>query len=829
MNDIRDNVLPNNPLNEITPELFIMGGLENTDSMLYKTLSSFLNSVSINNIHDFLYMKVQDSSIIGLRYNRDIDISSDLRQLFLKANDEKENTNSEFITSDHVLMAILNQDNTAYYNKYSKIYIQNGVDYNLIKEYSYKTHEILSNIDKISNNFKEDEDIDDTNNVEVKVIIPDNTFKDIELGQVINNVNGKKVKVQTGNEIKYCQNLNKEVKKGNINKLVGREDILNRITRVIHRKNSNNVLLVGDEGVGKTAIVEGLAYSIVHKECLPIMNNRIIYRLNALEMFAGTTLRGQFEGRLNEIINLLSGINGVILFIDDLNNIIGEKHKESDDFSDAISNLLMNKSFPIIATTTLKGCKSLFDNNSDIKNRFQRIDVNEPSIEECVNILTKSKRLYENFHNIKYDNDTLETIVKLCSRYITERKLPLTAFDILDEAGVNKRISVENSKEIIDTEIKLKNLELDKNNFAKKDNFDEVNRINENINQVKLELADLKSKINEENKKTVTVDDIYTTISEYTNIPVSKLTLNDKKNILGINNELKKYIIGQDEAINTVSNVIKRNKVGLSTKNCVLFFVGKSGVGKTLLAKTLAKQVFGDEKYLVRFDMSEYVDETSVNKLIGSSAGYVGYYNGGLLTEAIKNKKHCVLLIDEIEKAHDKVFNMFLQVFDEGFLTDNMGNKVDFKNTIIILTSNVGTKEAYGKKSLGFNEDTSNTHKDIILKEMKNKFQPEFLNRIDDIIYFNELTEDNLKKIIILQMDNLCNRVKENGYNLIYDNSIIDYLFQIVKKDKEYGARPINRVIQNEIENKITDKILECENNINNFTIIVNNDQIEIN
>ena len=816
IDDIYEHVLPNNPMSEILPEMFFMACLENEDCLLYKTVNSFVNQITINEIHDKLYTIVQDNSITAIKPGRKIDFSFELKTLMLHSNEEKMNTKCDLITSEHVLLALLSSNKP---KGLSEIFHKKNIDYDVIFQSSMKLHEIFNDV---LNN--DNINTDEQNNILINI---NGISKDIN-----KKINKNDTLLVNSSEIKYCTNLNNEVKRGNIDPIIGRDNEINHIIKIIHRRKCNNVILVGGSGVGKTAIIEGLSNKIVNKQCLPLMHNKIIYKLNIGEIIAGTTFRGMLEERVNGVINSIKKNKNAILFIDNLHNILSEGGKESDDFASLLSEILQSTNIKIIATTTLNGFKKCFNKNNDLLRFFQRIDIEKPTLEECVNILKHSKKTYEKFHNVKYSDESIETIVKLCERYITDRNMPSSCFDILDESGIDKRIAIDNIPEIIETEKKINSLNYTKEGFIKNDNFEEVQKLNNLIDDTKLELIQLKEQSLNEISNVINVEDIYKTISEHTNIPIGKLSVNDKKLLLGINEQLKQIVIGQDEAIDTLCRTIKRNKIGLYQKNKpigVFFFIGKTGVGKTLLAKTLAKEIFGDEKFLVRFDMSEYADKTSVNKLIGSSAGYVGYEDGGLLTEAIKNKKHCVLLIDEIEKADNEIYNTFLQIFDEGFLTDNMGNKVDFKNTIIILTSNVGTKEASNKRSLGFSNNENYEQKDIITKEMKEKFPPEFLNRINDIVYFNSLNENNLREIIKLELNKLKQNLKNINCDLNYDEKLISYLLNLSKKDIDYGARPINRIIQNEIENPITDTILseDKEKYIFNFEIVDNKIKIE--
>ena len=426
-----------------------------------------------------------------------------------------------------------------------------------------------------------------------------------------------------------------------------------------------------------------------------------------------------------------------------------------------------------------------------------------------------AKKYYEKYHNVIYTEEAIRDCVYLSEKYITERNLPDSAIDIIDESGSMVSTSVRSNPELVELRKKIEEtksqMEIEKNNenFKK---FDELEVVLKNLDKEYMQKKNESDKNAAKNPSLITTDTILNVISLKTGIPISKLSADDKKKLAEINDRLKTEVIGQNEAIDTICKALKRGRVGLGTNKCMASFlcVGKTGVGKTLIAKKLAKEIFGDEKSLIRFDMSEFPDKTAVNKLIGSNPGYVGYEEGGILTEAVKNRKYCVLLLDEIEKADPEVYNIFLQVLDEGFLTDNSGMKVDFKNVIVLFTSNVGTKAAndFGK-GIGFNEDTDENSKKILLKELKKRFPPEFLNRLNSVIYFNNLTDDNLKSIIGLEIEKTQDRLNKLGFDLEVDDEVISKILDIVKDEKEFGARPIARAIQDEIEDKITDCLLE--------------------
>lgn len=428
----------------------------------------------------------------------------------------------------------------------------------------------------------------------------------------------------------------------------------------------------------------------------------------------------------------------------------------------------------------------------------------QPQKNETVSILQGLKADYEKYHNVTYPKDVAETCTILAMRYLNDRCLPISAINLMDEVGAAKKLSLLKGRKPIEKELST----LTKKEKTK---YSETNieQLKKDIESKRDELAKYNASME---KAKIEEEDIFNTVSKMSNIPIAKISLSEKIALKNIDDSVKKVVIGQDEAIEKICKIIKRNKMGLAPDNKPIgsfLCVGGTGCGKTLMAKTIAKEVFGDEKYLVRFDMSEYSDETSVNKLIGSSAGYVGYTEGGLLTEAVKNQKYAVVLFDEIEKANDKVFNLFLQVLDEGCLTDNMGDRVDFKNTIIIMTSNVGVKDATLNNGIGFNVDNAQNRKNIIEKSLKSKFAPEFLNRLNDVIYFNDLTDDNLKDIIKLEINKLIGRLHKINFDGKYGDKTVDFIYEVIKQQKEYGARPIARAIQDNVENKITDLLLD--------------------
>lgn len=792
---IKEDLIKTFPIASIPMEMFFAAALSIQDSMLYKVVNSYLNTFSISNLENKFNSVLQEKSLTTIKPGRTIEYSQELKNLFNKSYSECLKQNVSYITSDHVLLALLNNENVND-NKSKSFFLSESVNYDIVSEYSSKIHEITDAVLK-NDNTETEETNDEPVLVKTFVINSQDDLEQLK-EKLLKKKETPSKKSKEKNSVQYCTNLNDLAKDGNINDIVGRDKEIYQIVKVLNRKEANNILLIGETGVGKTAIIEGLAHRIQNGLALSTICDKTILRLNISEMMGGTQFRGIFEERFSSLFKDLKKRENTILFIDNFHKFSSERKDEEFNITTLLLPYLQETSVNVIISSTYDGYRKSLEKNHELLRRFQKIDILPPTKEECKNILMYQKEFYEKHHNVTFSEEVIDTILTLSKRYITDRNLPISAIDIMDEIGSQKNIERYETEDIKNKRTELR--EIIKNGDKDKEL------------DVRLELTKLQNTKKEKESFEITNEDVYNAIASHTNLPINKINTSEKHAISSIDKILNSMIIGQENAIKEVSQAIKRSKVGLSPQNkpiASFLCIGKTGVGKTLMAKILAKEIFGDEKYLVRFDMSEYADKTSVNKLIGSSAGYVGYQEGGLLTEAVKNKKHCVLLIDEIEKADEQVYNIFLQILDDGFLTDNTGNKVDFTNTIILLTSNVGTKQASETRSIGFGGSDDENKREIIEKELKKKFPPEFINRLSDVVYFNSLTEDNLKKIIQIELDKLNKRLIDIKYTLKYSDDVINYILNYIKKDIEYGARPILRAIQELIENKITDLLLE--------------------
>lgn len=699
-----------------------------------------------------------------------------------------------------------------------------------------------------------------------------NELKKVRKGQKITNDNPE----ETNNPLeKYGRNLTKEAREGKIDPVIGRDSEIRNCQRILSRRKKNNPVLIGKPGVGKTAIVEGLAQRIVNKDVPEPLQGRTIFALDMASLVAGAKYRGQFEERLKSVIDEVKKSDGqIIMFIDELHTIVGAgKTEGSMDASNIMKPMLARGEIKVIGATTLNEYRENIEKDGALERRFQKVLVDEPSVEDTISILRGIKDKYEIYHGIRIQDQAVIAAAELSNRYITDRFLPDKAIDLMDEACATVRTEIDTMPEYLDEEKRrilqvqieiaalkkeddekskkrLETLEKEladaneryKADFNKwksqKDSINSVKDIKEEIDKVKVEiekaernydfeklselkygkLTELENKLKEKEKdqkdnssikEEVTDEDIADVVSNWTNIPVNKLVESERSKILGLSDKLHERVIGQDEAVDSVSDAIIRARSGLKDINKPIgsfIFLGPTGVGKTELAKSLAEAMFDSEKNMIRIDMSEYMEKYSVSRLIGAAPGYVGYEEGGQLTEAVRRNPYSVILFDEIEKAHPDVFNILLQVLDDGRLTDSQGRTVNFKNTIIIMTSNIGSSYLID----GLKEDGSidEENRKLVDSSLRNSFKPEFLNRIDDIVMFKPLTSDQIYKIIDLQIADISKRLESREITIELSKKAHEYILD-KSYDVEYGARPIKRFLQANIETNLGRKIIE--------------------
>lgn len=620
---------------------------------------------------------------------------------------------------------------------------------------------------------------------------------------------------------KYGRDLTAEAKANKLDPVVGRENEIGRIIQILSRRTKNNPCLIGEPGVGKTAIVEAIAWRICEGTVPKTMAGKRIFSLDLSGAVAGSKYRGEFEERLKNIIDEVQNSGNIILFIDEIHTIVGAGGAEgSMDASNILKPSLTKGNLQVIGATTISEFRKYFEKDAALERRFQPVTVEEPTEEQAVEILKGLKSAYEDFHNVTISDEAIRAAVKLSSRYINDRNLPDKAIDLIDEACSKMRIrEVPKPKSVKDKEIDVAELNLELEMCVRHADFKSATEIKKQLDKAQNKLNKAIAKwegTEEEFRPIITENSIEEVVAMWTGIPVTRLEKNEQKRLLDLEKVLHKRMIGQEEAVSAVAKAVRRGRVGLKNPNRPIgsfLFLGPTGVGKTELSKTLAEAVFGTEDSIIRVDMSEYMEKHSVSKLIGSPPGYVGFEDGGQLSDKVRQNPYSVVLFDEIEKAHPDVFNVLLQVLDDGHITDSKGRKVSFKNTIIIMTSNAGANRIVDPKHLGFSQgDTEKADyekmKANVMEEVKLMFRPEFLNRIDDIIVFHTLSESEVKSIVSLMLKNLAKQVKEQmDISLSFTSSLKTYLAK-ESYDKKFGARPLRRMIQNKVEDMLAEEVL---------------------
>jgi ATP-dependent Clp protease ATP-binding subunit ClpC len=655
-------------------------------------------------------------------------------------------------------------------------------------------------------------DVDNKNKMDVTNTSNIDEEDDVQQEKPKQNTQSKQEKSRTPALDSFGIDLNARAKNGTLEPLIGRDEELNRVCQTLLRKGKSNAIIIGDAGAGKTSIVEGLALRIFNKTCPQQLLNKRVISLQINTLIAGAKYRGQLEERVKSILEECKQDKNIILFIDEIHTVLTNA-SGSSDISNSLKPALARGEIQCIGATTLDEYK-VIEKDSALDRRFQKIIVNPTNKEETRNILFKIKENYEKHHNVSYTDDSINEIIKLTDRYITNRAFPDKAIDVMDEAGAKAQLNIEIPDKIKKIEEQLSEIRNKKSLVIKTQKYEQAAELRDEEKKLndKLELETKKWEDNKKkNKKVVNPDLIQSVVSSLTGIPVTRLSTTQAEKVLNIENILNSKVIGQTESISKISRALKRNSTGLKKGNrpiAVFSLLGSTGIGKTLIAKTIAKEIYGTEDSLITIDMGEYSEKFNVSRLIGAPPGYIGYNEGGQLTEKVKHKPYSVILLDEIEKAHPDVFDIFLKIFDEGTIKDTSGRLIDFRNTIIICTSNIGVKKSQDfSNGIGFVTNKNNNQSDIIMKEMKTRFKPEFINRMDDVIILNPLEIETIREIIKIELEDIKQSMIEQNWSIVINENIIDYIIN-VGYDIEYGARDIKRVLQRELLDSIADCIL---------------------
>tara|TARA_R110002110_G_scaffold49144_2_gene145709 strand:- start:1586 stop:4048 length:2463 start_codon:yes stop_codon:yes gene_type:complete len=774
--------LYNNPTIKI--EHIVIAMINDYDNSAIKFLESL--GIDIDELHKKIEKKLvkkhnsEDDSISSLH------LDEEAQQIVKGAEKECDNLQELYLDTPHIFLSMLKKNNAV-----SKILKSMGIDY---KKYEGAVKERL-----IENSFESMEDPDFFSRSQRKKSGSSKT-------PILDN---------------FSLDVTKRASEGKIDPVIGRDDVIQRVAQILSRKKKNNPVLIGDPGVGKTTIIEGLALKINEGDAPRTLLDKRIISLDLTSLVAGTKYRGQFEERIKGVVDEILGNDSIILFIDELHNVVGAGNATgSMDAANIFKPALSRGDLQLIGATTLDEFRQHIEKDGALTRRFQQVIVDPPSIEDTILILNKIKPSYEFYHKVNYLPVSIEQCVKLADRYITDREFPDKAIDIMDEVGARSQVNAKPPPIITELEGEIVNIKDEKNSVVKSQKYEEAAKLRDKERQIteKLEIEKEVWK-NQLNKKRTTInpEDVSAVVSHMTGIPLNRLSGEEGKRLMDMEKEMKSHIIGQGDAVTKIAQSLRRNRVGIRNPKKPIgtfMFLGPTGTGKTHLAKKLAEYMFGEEDALIRIDMSEYQEKHAVSRMIGSPPGYVGHEEGGQLTEKVRRKPYSILLFDEIEKANKDVYNILLQLLDDGQLTDSLGRKVNFKNCVVIMTSNVGARkiqdfgDGVGFSTKTLKENINNNRTEVLKKELKKHFPPEFLNRLDDVVIFDPLEEKEIKQIVELEINKLKERMIELGYKLKLLRSIKDFLGEI-GFDVEYGARPLNRAIQKYVEDPISEEVLK--------------------